>query len=90
MTWAGGPWIVDTSGWARASNPQIAGRWKAAADAGELVGHPVVTLELLGGRLSGLDLLASPCRRQRPFGSQYAGQIDATESRYGAAPPAGG
>lgn len=47
MNWSGGPWVVDTSAWARAAHPAIRDRWKAAADAGELIGHAVVTLELL-------------------------------------------
>jgi hypothetical protein len=45
--WSAGPWIADTSAWARAAHPAVAENWKAAAAAGELVGCPVVTLELL-------------------------------------------
>lgn len=47
LRWGGGPWIADTSAWARASNPTVSPQWKAAARAQELVGCPVVTLELL-------------------------------------------
>ncbi|MEA2197765.1 MAG: hypothetical protein QOJ25_1816 [Solirubrobacteraceae bacterium] len=47
MSWNGGPWVADTSAWARASHPEVAPRWKAAAAAGDLVGCPIVTLELL-------------------------------------------
>jgi predicted nucleic acid-binding protein len=47
MSWAGGPWIADTSAWARAATPEVADLWKGAARAGELIGCPVVTLELL-------------------------------------------
>jgi len=47
MGWAGGPWVADTSAWGRAREPEIAQRWIAAARARELVGCPVVTLELL-------------------------------------------
>ncbi len=47
LSWSRGPWVVDTSAWARAALPPIAGQWKQAARAGELVGCPVVTLELL-------------------------------------------
>ncbi|MGI8413632.1 MAG: PIN domain-containing protein [Solirubrobacteraceae bacterium] len=47
LTWSPGPWVADTSAWARASYPGIAESWKAAAIAGQLVGCPVVTLELL-------------------------------------------
>ena len=47
LTWRGGPWVVDTSAWARASAPEVAPRWSRAARAGDLVACPVVTLELL-------------------------------------------
>lgn len=39
--------MADTSAWARAQEPEIAQRWIAAARAGELVGCPIITLELL-------------------------------------------
>ena len=47
MTWSGGPWVADTSAWARADLPDVAEAWRRAAEAGEIVGCPVVTLELL-------------------------------------------
>jgi predicted nucleic acid-binding protein len=47
LNWTGGPWVADTSAWARAAAPTIREYWKEAARAGELVGCPVVTLELL-------------------------------------------
>lgn len=47
VSWSGGPWVADTSAWARASHPEVSANWKAAAGADELVGCPVVTLELL-------------------------------------------
>lgn len=47
VSWSGGPWVADTSAWARASAPAVAPAWEAAARAGDLVGCPVVTLELL-------------------------------------------
>jgi predicted nucleic acid-binding protein len=47
VSWRGGPWVADTSAWARAAAPQVAPRWRAAARAGELVACPIVTLELL-------------------------------------------
>jgi predicted nucleic acid-binding protein len=47
LTWGSGPWVADTSAWARASDPAVAPRWKAAANDGDLIGCPVVTLELL-------------------------------------------
>lgn len=45
--WSAGPWIADTSAWARAAHSAVAENWKAAAIAGELIGCPIVTLELL-------------------------------------------
>lgn len=47
MSWGGGPWVADTSAWARAQHPEIAPRWIAAARAGDLVACTVITLELL-------------------------------------------
>jgi predicted nucleic acid-binding protein len=47
MSWIGGPWVADTSAWARASHPDVSANWKAAANSRELVGCPIVTLELL-------------------------------------------
>jgi predicted nucleic acid-binding protein len=47
LSWGGGPWVIDTSAWARASDPAVAPSWKDAANADELIGCPVVTLELL-------------------------------------------
>jgi predicted nucleic acid-binding protein len=47
LSWGEGPWVADTSAWARAANTAVAPQWKAAARAGEIVACPVVTLELL-------------------------------------------
>jgi predicted nucleic acid-binding protein len=47
LTWRGGPWVADTSAWARASAPEVAPLWTDAARTGALVACPVVTLELL-------------------------------------------
>ena len=47
LSWADGPWVADTSAWARASAPAVASQWRTAAEAGDLIGCPVVTLELL-------------------------------------------
>lgn len=47
MSWPEGPWVVDTSAWARAAEPVVATAWKRSAEAGDLVICPVVTLELL-------------------------------------------
>lgn len=47
LSWRGGPWVADTSAWARATDPAVAPQWETAAVAGELVACPVITLELL-------------------------------------------
>jgi predicted nucleic acid-binding protein len=47
MSWPAGPWVVDTSAWARAAEPEVATAWKRSAETGDLVICPVVTLELL-------------------------------------------
>ncbi|MGI8661119.1 MAG: PIN domain-containing protein [Thermoleophilaceae bacterium] len=47
MSWTGGPWVADTSAWARAAALGVALPWKRAAAEGQLIGCPVVTLELL-------------------------------------------
>src|SRR5204862_2894911 len=47
LSWNGGPWVADTSAWARASASPVAASWEATARAGDLVGCPVVMLELL-------------------------------------------
>jgi predicted nucleic acid-binding protein len=47
LSWRDGPWVVDTSAWARASHPAVAPQWKAATNAGDLIGCPIITLELL-------------------------------------------
>ena len=47
LNWGAGPWVADTSAWARASHPDVAPQWEAAAAADELIACPVITLELL-------------------------------------------
>ena len=47
MSWPPGPWVADTSAWARAAEPGVAVAWKRSAEDGDLVICPVVTLELL-------------------------------------------
>jgi len=47
MSWPAGPWVADTSAWARAATPEVATTWKRSAESGDLVICPVVTLELL-------------------------------------------
>jgi len=70
VTWQAGPWVADTSAWARASDPAVADAWVAAAGAEELVACPIVTLELLyAARDAGqVEQLAGACAalRQAP------------------------
>ena len=47
LSWRDGPWVADTSAWARASHPTVAPQWEAAAADDELIACPVITLELL-------------------------------------------
>ncbi len=47
LSWRDGPWVADTSAWARASHPDVAPQWTNAAHAGDLIGCPIITLELL-------------------------------------------
>lgn len=71
VTWVGGPWVADTSAWARAATTQVAGAWKDAARAGEIVACPIVTLELLfdARDARAVDTVASACAalRQAPI-----------------------
>ena len=56
LSWHSGPWVVDTSAWARAAAPEVAALWAAAVQAGDLVACPVVTLELLYGARDEADV----------------------------------
>ena len=47
LSWRDGPWVADTSAWARAQDHAVAPQWTAAAHAGDIVACPIVTLELL-------------------------------------------
>ena len=35
LNWGDGPWVADTSAWARASHPDVAPQWEAAAAAAQ-------------------------------------------------------
>jgi len=37
LSWGDGPWVADTSAWARASHPDVAPQWEAAAAVDELI-----------------------------------------------------
>jgi predicted nucleic acid-binding protein len=39
--------VVDTSAWACARAPAVGARWRQAAESDQLIGCPIVTLELL-------------------------------------------
>jgi predicted nucleic acid-binding protein len=71
VTWSGGPWVADTSAWARAAAVEVAPAWRAAATAGDLVGCPIVTLELLYDARDGeqVERVAAGCGalRQAPI-----------------------
>lgn len=47
MSWPRGPWVADTSAWARAAAPGVAPQWKRAARAGDLIACPPVTMEMI-------------------------------------------
>jgi predicted nucleic acid-binding protein len=47
MSWAKGPWVADTSAWARASAKEVAPLWRKAVRAGDLVACPPVTMEMI-------------------------------------------
>ena len=44
---SGVPLIIDTSAWARQREPEVAGRWAAAVEAGLFASCPVAALEIL-------------------------------------------
>lgn len=47
MSWPRGPWVADTSAWARAAEPAIAPAWRQLVRSGELIACPLVTLEMV-------------------------------------------
>ena len=47
MSWREGPWVADTSAWARARERKVAPEWRRAARAGDLIACPPVTMELI-------------------------------------------
>ena len=47
MNWPKGPWVADTSAWARASVKEVAPQWREVVKAGELVACPLVTMEMI-------------------------------------------
>lgn len=47
MSWQPGPWVADTSAWARADAREVAPQWRRVAQAGDLIACPPVTMELI-------------------------------------------
>lgn len=47
MSWPPGPWVADTSAWARAAADEVAPDWRRLVRAGELVACPPVTMEMI-------------------------------------------
>lgn len=47
MSWPQGPWVADTSAWARAGAKEVAPRWREVVKAGELVACAPVTMEMI-------------------------------------------
>lgn len=47
MSWPTGPWVADTSAWARAGVKEVAPPWREVVKAGELVACPPVTMEMI-------------------------------------------
>lgn len=47
MSWPQGPWVADTSAWARAGADEVAPRWREMVKAGELVACAPVTMEMI-------------------------------------------
>ena len=47
MSWPKGPWIADTSAWARAGAEEVAPQWREVVEAGELIACAPVTMEMI-------------------------------------------
>jgi predicted nucleic acid-binding protein len=47
MSWPGGPWVADTSAWARAGEKEVAPNWRTMVRAGDLVTCAPVTMEMI-------------------------------------------
>jgi predicted nucleic acid-binding protein len=47
VNWPKGPWVADTSAWARAGAKEVAPRWREVVKAGELVACAPVTMEMI-------------------------------------------
>ncbi len=47
MSWPRGPWVADTSAWARAGEKEVAPNWRTMVSAGDLVTCAPVTMEMI-------------------------------------------
>lgn len=47
MSWPRGPWVADTSAWARAAEREVAPEWRRIVRGGGLVACPPVTMEMI-------------------------------------------
>jgi predicted nucleic acid-binding protein len=47
VSWPKGPWVADTSAWARAGTGEVAPRWREVVNAGELIACAPVTMEMI-------------------------------------------
>ena len=47
MSWSRGPWVADTSAWARANAKEVSPHWQRVVRAGDLVACPPITMEMI-------------------------------------------
>ena len=47
MRWPKGPWVADTSAWARAGDAEVVSHWRAMVRSGDLVACAPVTMEMI-------------------------------------------
>jgi len=47
VSWPKGPWVADTSAWARAGVEEVAPQWRKVVKAGELIACAPVTMEMI-------------------------------------------
>jgi len=47
VSWAKGPWVADTSAWARANDKAVASNWRAMVRSGDLATCAPVVMEMI-------------------------------------------
>jgi predicted nucleic acid-binding protein len=47
MSWPQGPWVADTSAWARAAAQEVAPHWRRVVRAGDLIACAPITMEMI-------------------------------------------